>query len=117
MLPWTPARKKQFAHLAAAKGQLLGWADSSGVPLVRVDFVVPFVETDFDVSVWLFYDTDVDVARLDRDGGSELVREEFLRLFNADGYPAEWLSGVAFFIDSHENVVRQYEGNYFYRLR
>lgn len=39
------ARKKQFAHLAAAKAQVMAWAGVHGVPLVRVEFVVPFVQT------------------------------------------------------------------------
>lgn len=111
------ARRKQFAHLAAAKEQLHLWAGSHAVPLAHVDFVVPFVETDFGVSVWLFYDTDVSVARLDRDGGSARMQEEFLSFLSADGYPAQWLSDVAFVVDSHENVEQNYEGSYFYRLR
>jgi hypothetical protein len=111
------ARTKQFAHLDVAKAQLMAWAGEHGVPLVRVEFIVPFVETAFYVSVWLFYGTDTDVASLDRNGGSQLVKDEFLRLLEADGYPAEWLSEVDFSSDSHENVVRHYEGSYFYRLR
>jgi hypothetical protein len=111
------ARKRRFAHLAAAEAQILAWARSHDVPLVHVDFVVPFVETDFGVSVWLFYDTNASVARLKRDRGSDLVRATFLELLTADGYPPGWLAGVRFHIDSHENVVRNYKGSYFYRLR
>ena len=111
------ARKKQFAHLAAAKEQLEAWAVSHAVSLERVDFVVPFVETDFSVSVWLFYETDDDVARCDRAGSSARMQEEFLALLNAQGYPAQWLSEVVFVVDSREKVERNYEGSYFNRLR
>jgi hypothetical protein len=110
-------RKKQFAHLAAAKSQVLTWAAGHGVPLVRVEFVVPLVETDFGIHVWLFYDHDADVGRLGHDGGTQLLQDEFVRLLRGDGYPAEWLSGVALTFDSDENVVRHYEGSYFHRLR
>jgi hypothetical protein len=85
--------------------------------LVHVDFVVAFVETNFGVSVWLFYDSDDDVARLDHDGRSIEVQDELLSLLSADGYPAEWLSKVVFAVDSRANVERNYQGSYFHRLR
>jgi hypothetical protein len=45
------------------------------------------------------------------------VQQEFLSILGAGGYPAAWLPDVAFDIDSHENVERNYDGSYFYRLR
>ena len=111
------ARTTQFAHLAAAETGLRTWADTNGVPLVHLEFVVPFSPTNFGVSVWLFYATDADVQRLDREGLSDGAQKEFLSHLSAAGYPEDWLPEVAFFIDSHENVERNFEGNYFYRLR
>ncbi|OLE23160.1 MAG: hypothetical protein AUG44_22860 [Actinobacteria bacterium 13_1_20CM_3_71_11] len=111
------ARKQQFAHIAAAKTALLGWAQSNDIPLVRVEFVVPFVETDFSLSVWLFYDTNANVTRAAADGTTTNVEQEFQSILSAAGYPTDWLSRVSFYIDSHENVERDYEGSYFYRLR
>jgi hypothetical protein len=111
------ARKQQLAHIEAAGAELRAWARSNGVPLVHVDFVVPFVETDFSLSVWLFYDTDRSVADLDHDGTTARVQQEFLSILDAGGYPAAWLPDVAFYVDSHENVERNYDGSYFYRLR
>jgi hypothetical protein len=110
-------RKQQFAHIEAAGAELRAWASSDGVPLVHVDFAVPFVETDFSLNVWLFYDTDRSVADLDRDGTTARVQQEFLSILGAGGYPAAWLPDVAFEVDSHENVERNYDGSYFYRLR
>ena len=111
------ARKQQFAHIEAAKAQLQAWAEANDIPLVHVDFVVPFVETDFSLSVWLFYDTDRNVADLDRDGTTSRAQQEFLSILGASGYPAAWLPDVAFSVDSHETVERNHEGSYFYRLR
>jgi hypothetical protein len=115
--PMNAARKQQFARIEAAKAQLQAWAGANGIPLVHVDFVVPFVETDFTLSVWLFYDTDRNVADLDRDGTTARVQQKFLSILGAGGYPAAWLPDVAFSVDSHESVERNYEGSYFYRLR
>jgi hypothetical protein len=79
--------------------------------------VVPFVETDFTLSVWLFYDTDRNVADFDRDGTTARMQQEFLSILGADGYSAAWLPDVTFSVDSYENVQRNYQGSYFYRLR
>jgi hypothetical protein len=107
----------QFAHIDAAKAQLLTWAAARDIPLVRVEFVVPFVDTDFSLSVWLFYDTDLNIARCNDDGTTADVRQEFVSILGAAGYPAEWLPDITFQVDSHENVEQNYEGSYFYRLR
>jgi hypothetical protein len=119
---YTPRRctltgSSSLPTIEAAKTPLRAWAGANGVPLVQVDFVVPFVETDFSLGVWLFYDTDRSVADLDRDGTTARVQQEFLSILGAGGYPAAWLPPVTFAVDSHENVERIYEGSYFYRLR
>ena len=106
-----PLRQQQFDHLTSAKTQILAWAEERGVRLVRVEFIVPFVESAFYMTVWMFYESNTDA------GWAEPLRDEFLRLLANGGYPHEWLSQVAFAFDSHENVVRDYEGNYFHRLR
>jgi hypothetical protein len=110
------ARKKQFAHIDAARIGLLAWARANDVPLVRVEFVVPFVDTDFSISVWLFYDTDLNLTRA-ANGTTANVQREFLSILSSAGYPADWLVCTSFFVDSHENVERNFEGSYFYRLR
>ena len=57
-------RRRQFAHLATGKRELLAWTANNGIPLVRAQFGVPFVQTDHSADVRLFYDTDANVARL-----------------------------------------------------
>jgi hypothetical protein len=111
------ARETQFAHIEAAKAELLAWAITTGTPLANVEFVVPFVEDDFSLDVWLFYDTDLNLVRCRDDGTTIKVEQQFKSILSAAGYPAEWITGITFQIDSHENVERNYEGSYFYRLR
>jgi hypothetical protein len=105
------------AQLEAAKVRLLEWAESNGVPLVRVYFVGPFHRPEFSVAVYLFYGTDLDVETCGRDGRTARLQDMFLSILRQVGYPAELLAAVTFVIDSHENVERDYEGSYFYRLR
>jgi hypothetical protein len=110
-------REEQLAQVEAARPRLLSWASAGGVPLVRVEFVVPFVEGDHSLHVWLFYDTDLDVTRLAGDGTTAAVQAELRSILEASGYPPDRLADIAFSVDSRENVERNYEGSYFYRLR
>lgn len=43
--------------------------------------------------------------------------EKFLAILAENGYPADWLADTSFEVDSHENVERNFDGSYFYRLR
>jgi hypothetical protein len=106
-----------YAHVGAAKVKLLAWAESNGLPLVRMHCVGPFHQPDFSLGVWLFYGTDLDVERCTSDGRTALMQGEFLSILSEAGYSAERLAEVIFVVDSHENVERNYEGSYFYRLR
>ena len=110
-------REQQFAAIEAAKVRVLQWAENRHVPLVHIDVVVPFVATDFSLSVWLFYNTTANVSALGRDGTTAAVETEYRDGLTAAGYDPGWLPQVQFFVDSHENVVQHYEGSYFYRLR
>jgi hypothetical protein len=111
-----PLRRQQFSFLEAAEGQLFSWSKERGIPLHRVEFVVPFVETDFGLSVWLFYHTDEELVHEQENSYSE-IDKAFMDILRALGYPEEWCRDITFTFDSHEHVERDYQGNYFYRLR
>ena len=111
-----PARRRQLTDLSAAREELLAWARVHAIPLVHVESVVSF-GADFSVTIWLFYDTDASVADCAGSGTTADVQERFLRILADNGYPAGWLAETSFMVDSHENVERNFEGSYFYRLR
>jgi hypothetical protein len=111
------ARQTQLDHLEAAKKRLVEWAGDNGVPLVQVEYVVPFVETDFGAAVWLFYQDDAQVTEFGQNGTTARVQDEFLSLIEKAGYPAGWLPDVSFYVDSRDNIDRNYQGSYIYRLR
>lgn len=110
-------REEQFAFIASAKASVLASARRDGIPLHRIEFVVPFVDDDFGLWVWFFYETDDQLQSAVRTGWSEALKAELLRALRSTGYAEEWLDAVGFAFDSHENVLRDYEGSYFYRLR
>ena len=110
-------REEQFRLIETARERLVRWAHAGGIPLVRVEFLVPFVADDFSLSTWLFYDTDASAAAREADGTTATLRHEFVTALRALGYPDRWVGEIGFCVDSHENVVRSYEGSYFYRMR
>ena len=110
-------RDFQFTAIEHARQRTLAWAKTEGIPLHTIEFVVPFVEDDFSLAVWLFFDADADLTSVQRDGRYATVEEKFSEALAAEEYPSEWLAHIAYYGDSHENVERNYEGSYFYRLR
>lgn len=110
-------RDEQFRFIETARERLISGAHARGIPLVRVEFLVPFVTDDFSLSTWLFYDTDANAAAREADGTTATLQDEFVAALRMLGYPERWAGEIDFRVDSHENVVRSYEGSYFYRLR
>jgi hypothetical protein len=106
-----PMRRQQFKLLEAAEKCIFKWAAQHHVPLHRVELVVPFVETDFDVTVWLFYTTDDELYNTGEQGRAK-ISAAFRDTLKSLRYPADWLEGIKFVFDSHEHVERDFEGNY-----
>lgn len=112
-----PERQRQFDLIRKASEATLRWAEGRGIPLLRIEPVVPFVETDFSLGAWMFLDTESRIHRYRSDG----TADEMVARFRADladaGYPDEWLRLVTCRFGSKEVVDRDYEGRYFYFLR
>ncbi len=92
-------------------------AKEASVPLHQVEFIVPFVPTDFDMDALLFLETDAQLRGPDAELWKAWLTRELLRLLQTQGYPQRWLDEVTFEFDSHENVVKNFKGSYFYRTR
>ncbi len=110
-------RNEQFAYIEAARQHVLGWARSNGIALHRIEYVVPFVDTDFRLSVWFFYETDAQLQKARALRWSQRLMKTMKSCLRSLGYAEECISAVSFTFDSHENVERDYQGSYFYRLR
>lgn len=97
--------------------ETLIWAEESNIKLVRIEPVVPFVLTDKEMYLWLFVDTDERISEYEQTGTVEQIKTYILNNLAELGYKSEYLNKVFFKIDSHQNVVDNFEGSYFYRLR
>jgi hypothetical protein len=110
-------RSRQFELIERARKRLMKWAQAENIPLRHVEFVVPFIETDFSLSAWFFYSDELSVASLEGDGTSGRVIQRFkLELANAE-YPTHWLSVVECRFASKEVVDRDYAGSYYHYVR
>jgi hypothetical protein len=110
-------RSDQFAYIEAARANLLRWAPEHGIPLHRIEFVVPSVDTDLGLSAWFFFETDEQLRRSKAMGWPQRLSTRFTEVVVGLGCPATWLPEIRFVLDSHENIIRNYEGSYIYRLR
>jgi hypothetical protein len=85
--------------------------------VTRIEHVVPFVEDDFSLWVWAFYETDRDLQAALDCGASSGFQSLYVTALRECGYDSAWLNEVGFTFDSIENVDANYEGSFFYRLR
>lgn len=110
-------RHEQLNIIEAAKAPLSRLARESGIPLHCVEYIVPFVETDFGLNVHFFLETDDQVSSADSKRWTDALATKLLEILESLGYPHLWLQRVCFYVSSHEHVVRDFQGSYFYYLR
>lgn len=106
-----------FEYIEKAGQLTFEWAKDNNFNLFQIEFIVPFVLTNKSLEVWLFFDTDKTVDEYDLNGTTQLVKQKYLDCLTELDYPKDYLDEVHFVVDSDENVQKNYEGNYFYRLR
>jgi hypothetical protein len=110
-------RERQFDLIAAASAATLDWARAHAQPLLHIEPVVPFVETDFSLDAWLFLDSEDRIKRARADGTADVLAAQFCAELAKAGYPREWLSKVSCHFGSKEVVDRDFQGSYYYFLR
>ena len=112
-----PERARQFDLIELASKRTLEWAATEGLPLLRVEPVVPFVDDDFSLDAWLFVDTEARIIQYRSDGTADKISTRFGSELKQVGYPQDWLERTSCHFASKEVVDRDFEGSYFYFLR
>ena len=69
------------------------------------------------IEVYVFYERDSDLHECRESGDTRKVKTILAEELNRGGRGSEAGVQVYFEFDSHENVVKNYEGSYFLRLR
>ena len=112
----------QMSHPAykiidSAKADLEEWANIHQIPIHRYEFVAVFESWSDSHSLWIFYPTNKDLEKLNKNGTSEKIKQCYQQALEARNFPFSEFPKAGFEFDSDENVRRNYAGNYFYRLR
>ena len=110
-------RKLQFEIIEKVEPLVAQWSEDQDIKLDRIEVIVPFVESEFDLQVVFFLPTDSLLETYRQDRTIHNLEKKYLSCLKEHDYPQEWLERVTFEFDSKENVDRNYEGNYFYRMR
>lgn len=110
-------RDQQFKIIERAEKDIMNWAKSQDINMHNIEFVVPFVKDDFSLHAIFFYIDNKVLKRYSNNGISEKVKDKFIRKLKESDYPKEHIKEARFEFDSYENVLKNYKGNYFYRMR
>jgi hypothetical protein len=105
-----------WASLKSAEKAFRTWAASQKILIERIAYVATFEDWDSCTGVYVFFPKDSDLQCYKTDGMIAQIEAQYRGTLSDAKYPFErW--PVIFTFDSHQNVVENYEGNYFYRLR
>ena len=92
------------------------WCSKNRIPLHKIEHVITWEDWDDGIGVYFFLQNISDVEEL-QEGQAEKMKNIYIEQLRNNNYPFEKFPNVVFEIDSDENVRKNYEGNYFYRLR
>jgi hypothetical protein len=110
-------RDIEFEILEQAKNKILAWAQTVNNGLFHIEYSVPFVKNDYTLVVVFFYKFDKMITDYAENGKSEEVKNKFISLLREFQYPFQLIPLISFIFDSDENVQKNYQGSYFYRMR
>ena len=88
----------------------------TGICVRRVEHVATFEDRDKGTEVYVFFPANSDLEQHRGTGKLQEIETRYRHFLSDAGYPFDRFP-VQFYFDSHENVIKNYEGSYFYRLR
>ena len=108
-----------FPAIEQALSDVVDDMKARGVRVRHTEVVTTSDEWDDSLGIWFFFEDDDELAKCRLDGTTQTIEVLFKdRLELAkDPYSFSMLPTVVFEFDSHENVLRNYQGSYFLRLR
>lgn len=108
------SEKLQWDIIEKGKEKLLKWSKENEAQI----FTVHFVPIGFSpLEVYIFYENDSDIVLNEKSGITENVKRVFLETISNLDYTKIFDNNIIFIFDSNENVIKNYQGNYFLRLR
>ena len=110
----SPKRRAQYSIIEDVKAKMLDWANLRNIDLVHLQFDVSLIESEDEMHPVLFFKYDADVSRYGENGITKEVTEHFFELLKSADYPEGMLTVNSISFDSEENVIKNYDGNYFH---
>jgi hypothetical protein len=108
--------REGWKSLKAAEQAFKNWVKSNGISIERVEHVATFEKWDKNTEIYIFFTTDLEMKRVRSENEFPEIENQYRQFLLNAKYPFDhW--PVIFVFDSEENVKKNYEGNYFYRLR
>ncbi len=114
--PWR-SRASPWDIITRAEEMLLELERAKGISIHHIEFVATFEKWDDGMGVWIFFPTDADLREYSESGVTNRIEAEFRGMLKQLKYPFRKFPRVGFVFDSDENVQKNFEGSYFYRLR
>jgi hypothetical protein len=112
----TAQHKQGWQALKSAEQIFLVWAVSRSISIERIEYVASFESWSKTNGVYVFFPNDSDLERHRAAGTIQQIETTYRQALADSHYPFErW--PIVFYFDSHENVLKNYEGSYFYRLK
>ena len=112
-----PPRSGPWGIISRAREALLELEASKGISIHEVLVNATFEKWDDGIGVWIFFPSDDDLKQHAKSGAIEAIEADFRNILKQLKYPFRRFPRVGFVFDSDENVQKNYEGSYFYRLR
>jgi hypothetical protein len=110
-------KDKYYELIEQAEELTLQWAIGQGIPLYKIDCVVVFEEWSNGIGVYIFFENEEDRLMAQEKGILKEIENYHSGILREMGYPFNKYPEVNYIFDSDENVRKNYEGNYFFRLR
>ena len=103
-----------FFEFERAAHDLIEWSKAVSPSIYRVEWVTRNVDVP-GTCIWVFCET---LTGLDRWSITTrtVIQGQYLLLLRNKDVPDSWVDKMTFIFDSHENVVRNYGGDYTARL-
>ena len=110
---WEEANKRQNMYCKIMDTRLKEWAEIEGAKVHLFHYVASFGKG---LGIYVFYKTNKELNTYIENGVVERTKQNFIRIFEELGYFKEFNDNIRFVFDSHENVKKNFKGNYYYRL-
>ena len=105
--------EKKWTYIPKLKSEIEKWSSQQGETIYKTA-VIPQQKT---IEVYIFYKKNKQLAESQTNGIVERTKDEIKNILEKLGYFNEFDDTIKFEFDTHENVKKNYKGNYFYRLR